>query len=272
MKHRIRQLFLLLTALLCLFPAFSRAAAAEGALAKEVVEEIILDEAPEETAAEESQPPEPTARDAFIDDIIALGEKLFVKARGKAQRAHYKSDIYICKNFTVYLFRQCRDRYRMAEYPDVPLVIPDNMPASECKPYYYGILWKDIPAEKGNPFYIAAEFRYDKSLSREENMERAVSFMREVKKGDYFQMSADYQYGKGAHSAIMIADYDPETDTVRWMDSNMRGGKHADGLRYGLVQFDEEKSVAWWAEAFCHKKRGATIYRLRDDIVYADEP
>ena len=123
---------------------------------------------------------------------------------------------------------------------------------------------------EGNPFYIAAEFRYDKSLSKEENMELALAFMREVKRGDYFQMSADYQYGKGAHSAIMISDYDPETDTVHWMDSNMRGGKHADGLRYGLVQYDEVKEIRWWAEAFCKKKRGATIYRLRDDIIFAE--
>lgn len=238
-----------------------------------VEEEISLDdeEAGSDEPDEPDEPADPTARDAFIDDIIASGQKLFKKARGKAQRAHYKSDIYICKNFTVYLFRQNRDKYRMAEYPNVQLVIPDNLPVKECKPYYYGILWKDIPADKGNPFYIAAEFRYDKSLSYEDNLKLAMDFMREVKRGDYFQMSADYQYGKGAHSAIMIADYDPETDTVHWMDSNMRGGKHADGLRYGLVQFDEEKEIRWWAEAFCHKNRGATIYRLRDDIIFANQ-
>lgn len=54
-------------------------------------------------------------------------------------------------------------------------------------------------------------------------MELALEFMRQVKKGDFFQMSAKYEYGIGAHSAIMISDYDPETDTVHWMDSNMRG-------------------------------------------------
>ncbi len=269
MNRLIRRVLLFLSVLALISPVLLPAVSAEESV--ETEEEIILDPEPEEETAEEAAvPSDPTARDAFIDDIIALGKKLFNKARGKAQRAHYKSDIYICKNFTVYLFRQNRDRYRMAEYPDVPLVIPDNLPSAGCKPYYYGILWKDIPASEGNPFYIAAEFRYDKSLSYEENLELAVSFMKEVRRGDYFQMSADYQYGKGAHSAIMIADYDPDTGTVHWMDSNMRGGKHADGLRYGLVQFDEEKDIRWWAEAFCHKKRGATIYRLRDDIIFAD--
>ena len=66
-------------------------------------------------------------------------------------------------------------------------------------------------------------------------MELALEFMRQVKKGDFFQMSAKYEYGTGAHSAIMISDYDPETDTVHWMDSNMRG-KRVDGIRYGIVQ------------------------------------
>ena len=270
-KKRLFSLLLILSLLLCMgvpFPAFSEDED-DG-----IVEDVLLDDDNEEESDTEEEPEaEPAssaARDAFIDDIISLGNKLFKKARGKAQRAQYKSDIYICKNFTVYLFRQCRDKYRMAEYPGVKLVIPDNLPSKECKPYYYGILWKDISASDGNPFYIAAEFRYDTNLSAEENMEKALVFMREIRRGDFFQMSADYQYGKGAHSAIMIADYDPDTDTVHWMDSNMRGGKHADGLRYGLVQYDEEKEIRWWAEAFCHKKRGATIYRLRDDIIFAE--
>ena len=79
-------------------------------------------------------------------------------------------------------------------------------------------------------------------------------------------MSAKYEYGTGAHSAIMLG-YDPETDEIHWMDSNMRGGKKK-GIRYGLVQFDEVKNVEWWASTFCKKTRGATLYRLRDDIVY----
>ena len=99
-------------------------------------------------------------------------------------------------------------------------------------------------------------------------MELALEFMRQVKKGDYFQMSAQYEYGTGAHSAIMISDYDLETNTVHWMDSNMRG-KKVKGIRYGIVQFDEVKSIEWWAKCFCKKTRGATLYRLRDDIVYA---
>ncbi len=230
---------------------------------------LLLDdgtEIPDPQASEGLKTANP-ARSDFIDRIIRLGEELYVKADGKAQRAHYAGDIYVCKNFTVYLFRQNRDSFRMAAYPDVPLVIPNNLEAKKCKPYYYGFLWEDIPAEQGNPFYAAEQFIYDPSLSKAENLALAEAFMRKVQRGDYFQMSADYDYGVGAHSAIMLG-YEPETDTVRWMDSNMRG-KKKNGIRYGIVQFNQEKSVTWWAKAFCHKKRGATIYRLRDDIIYA---
>ena len=247
-------------------------AALPAALAEEedwsLVESVLLDDEGNEIPDEPSDTVL-TPRDDLIDRIIALGQELFIRADGKAQRAHYAGDIYVCKNFTVYLFRQNRDDFRMAEYPDTPLVIPNNLPAKQCKPYYYGFLWENIPASAGNPFYAAAQFIYDTDLSADENMALALEFMKQVRKGDYFQMSADYAYGVGAHSAIMIADYDPARETVRWMDSNMRGGKR-NGIRYGLVQFDEEAGIDWWAKAFCHKKRGATLYRLRDDIIYAE--
>ena len=80
-------------------------------------------------------------------------------------------------------------------------------------------------------------------------------------------MSANYYYGVGAHSLIFIADYDPETDSVHWTDSNMKGDK-VNGIRYGYVQFDAVKDINWFVDAFCQKSRGATLYRLRDDIVY----
>ena len=240
---------------------------------EEIVENVLLDdenvEVPEANYVQNDAEVGMEARQDLIDRIVALGKKLYDEADGKRKRAHYASDIYVCKNFTVYLFRQNRDDFRLAEYPDTQLVIPNNLPAKDCKPYAYGFLWEEIPAEKGNPFEVAAQFIYDTNLSKEENLALAEEFMRKAQRGDYFQMSANYEYGVGAHSAIMLA-YDPEKDEIHWMDSNMRGGKR-DGIRYGLVQFDAVKSVEWWAKAFCHKKRGATLYRLRDDIIYASQ-
>lgn len=210
---------------------------------------------------------DPAPRNELIDGIIALGQELYEKANGRPQKAADSGDIYVCKNFTTYLFRKNRDSFRMAEYPDVQLKIPNNMPSAGCKPYYYGLMWEDVSAAEGNPFYEAASFRYNTELSKEENMALACDFMRQAQRGDFFQMSAEYYYGTGAHSAIMLG-YDAETDEIHWMDSNMRGTKK-NGVRYGYVQYDEVKSVTWWAEAFCLKKRGATLYRLREDIIYA---
>ena len=236
-----------------------------------IIDDVILTDEGEEIELTEAQDEalDPIARNDFIDRIIALGEELYDKANGRSQRAHYSSDIYVCKNFTTYLFRKNRDDFCMAEYPGEQLVIPNNLPSKECKPYSYGLAWEEIPASDGNPFYEAASFRYDNDLSYEENLELAMDFMRQAQRGDFFQMSAKYEYGTGAHSAIMLS-YDPVSDEIHWMDSNMRDGKR-DGIRYGLVQYDEVRSVQWWAEAFCVKTRGATLYRLRNDIVYREE-
>ena len=211
-----------------------------------------------------------TAREELIDAIIETGHQLYIAANGKLQRAQKAGDIYVCKNFTVHVFRQNASGYQMAEYPGVALRVPNNLPAEKCKPRAYGYCWEDVEAEDGNPFYIAAQFLYDSSETKQQNMERALEFMKQVRRGDYFQMSAEYYYGVGAHSAIMISDYDPDSNTVHWMDSNMVGEKRG-GVRYGKVQYDAVKDISWWAEAFCKKKRGATIYRLRDDIIRVTE-
>ena len=273
MKHGMRLVGLLLILSLLSLSPFTLSACAEGE-DDEIVEDVLLDDAGEEEPDSEENPDdaEPvssTARDAFISDIIALGKELYDKADGKLQRAHYKGDIYVCKNFTVYVFRQTRDKYRMAEYPDVQLKIPNNLPAEKCKPHAYGYCWEEIAASDGNPFEEAAQFLYDSKLSKEENRALAEAFMKQAKKGDYFQMTGDYSGGKGAHSAIFISDYDPDTNTIRSMDSN-RTGKRINGLRYGKVLFDSEMSIDEWIGFFCRKKCGATLYRLRDDIIFAE--
>ena len=228
------------------------------------IEEVLA--VPEEETTEPSLAADSGARDEFIDGMIALAEEIYQKTNGRAQPANSSGDIYVCKNFTVHLFRKNRDNYRMSEFPDVPLVIPNNLPAKESKPYSYGISWEEVTAQAGNPFVVAAQFFYNADESKEKNMERAMDFMKQVKRGDFFQMSADYYYGIGAHSLVFTQDYDPDTGTVTWTDSNMKGEKR-DGKRYGYVQFDAKKDIEWFVDAFCTKGRGATLYRLRDDII-----
>lgn len=209
------------------------------------------------------------AREEMIDRILHTAKTLFDKAGGRPQRAQYSGDIYVCKNFSVHIFRENCEGFRIAEYPDVPLIIPNNQKKDDCAPYVYGVEWQDVSAQEGNPFYAAATFRYNDSLSKEENRRLAREFLMQVERGDYFQMAANYYYGVGAHSMVFIADYNPESDTVRWTDSNMKG-KSVNGERYAYVQYDAEKEIDWFVDAFCRKKYGATIYRLRDDIIYAE--
>jgi hypothetical protein len=215
-------------------------------------------------SAEPVQTPAP--RDLMIEAIIQNAKDLYDKANGRLQSAHYSGDIYLCKNFTVEVFKRSRDGFALKDYPDVQLVIPNNLPKEQSKPHQYGIEWEHIAPENGNPFELAAQFKYNKELSKKENIQLATEFMHQVKKGDFFQMSAKYYYGVGAHSLIFIADYNPETDSVHWTDSNMKGQKK-NGIRYGLPQFDAVKKVEWFVDAFCQPGRGASLYRLREDMI-----
>ena len=156
----------------------------------------------------------PTPREQMIEDILAEAKSLYDEANGRSRRAHYSGDIYVCKNFTVHCFKAASPHYRMAEFADVELVIPDNLPREECgKNYVYGMEWKNIPPEEGNPFYVAASFRYDPQLSKKENQQLAREFMMECKRGDYFQMAANYYYGVGAHSMMISGDSDKSKRT-----------------------------------------------------------
>ena len=87
------------------------------------------------SAPEAAQTVSPAAREDFIDRILSLAQTLYTKANGQPQRAQYSGDIYICKNYTVHLFRETCGDFRMAEYPDVPLVIPNNQKKADCAPY-----------------------------------------------------------------------------------------------------------------------------------------
>ena len=80
---------------------------------------------------------------------------------------------------------------------------------------------RNISPEKGNPFYIAAQFKYDKKLSEEENMALGVRLHAAgTARRLLSNVRTATEYGTGAHSAIMLG-YDPETDEVHWMDSDI---------------------------------------------------
>ncbi|MDD3411491.1 MAG: hypothetical protein PHY12_11860, partial [Eubacteriales bacterium] len=131
--------------------------------------------------------------------------------------------------------------------------------------YDYGIEWRPETASDGSPFEIAAQFKYNNDKTAEENAEDARALLRQIRKGDFFQIVGYYGGGNGPHSMYILRDFDPVTQMIHWTDSNMKG-KRIDGVRWGYMQFDADADVEWWVNVFSMKKRGATLYRLRDDL------
>ena len=208
-------------------------------------------------------------REKLFNDMFALAYKNSKDSYYKHAPAQNDSDRGICKNFVMRLFDTFKDAYRMKEYPDLPLHMPKNKSKKDSAPYQYGIEWRYETAEEGSPFEIAAQYKYDDSLSKEENIENCRAVLHQVQRGDFFQMCGDYYYGNGPHSLLFMSDYDPETDLLHWTDSNMKGDS-VDGVHWGYLQYDAVKEAEWFVEAISakstYKTRGCTIYRLRDDL------
>lgn len=208
----------------------------------------------------------PSPREELIEKMIALAYDNSKDSRYKFAPAEEDYHIGVCKNFVMRLFDTFSADYRMAAYPDLPLHMPKNNSKAACAPYDYGIEWRPETAVDGSPFEIAAQFKYDDALSKEENANLARQLLVQIKKGDFFQIVGYYGGGNGPHSMYIIEDYSPADQMIHWTDSNMRG-KRIDGVRWGYLQFDADADVEWWVEVFNRPKRGATLYRLRDDLI-----
>ena len=108
-------------------------------------------------------------REKLIRDMFALAAKNFKDPYYYHAPAQEDWDRGICKNFVMRMFDTFKDAYRMKEYPDLALHMPKNNSKAACAPYDYGIEWRPETAADGSPFEIAAQFKYDASLSKEEN-------------------------------------------------------------------------------------------------------
>ena len=208
----------------------------------------------------------PSPKEALIGKMIALAYDNSKDSRYKFAPAEEDYDIGVCKNFVMRLFDTYSKDYSMQAYPDLPLHMPKNNSKAACAPYDYGIEWRPETAQDGSPFEIVAQFKYNNDLSKEENAAIAFNMLKQVKRGDFFQMVGYYGGGNGPHSLLFITDYDPVSDMLHWTDSNMRG-KRIDGVRWGYLQYDADATAHWFIECINTKKRGATLYRLRDDLI-----
>ena len=204
-------------------------------------------------------------KDQLIKDMLAEALANSTDKYYRYAPAQEDWDRGLCKNFVMRLFDTYSGAYRMAEYPELELYMPKNKSKADSAPYDYGIEWRPEGPADGAPFEIAAQFKYDASLSKAENQALCRQVLESVQKGDFFQMVGYYYWGNGPHSLLFMADYDAVNDEVHWTDSNMKGDR-VDGYRWGYIQYDAVKSVDWFVEAICTKNRGCTIYRLRDDL------
>ena len=204
-------------------------------------------------------------RQKLFNDMFALAYKNYRDPYYYHAPAQEDWDRGVCKNFVMRMFDTFKDAYAMAEYPDLPLHMPKNNSKANCAPYDYGVEWRPETAEDGSPFEIAASFRYDSALSKEENRAACRQVLESVKSGDFFQMAGNYYYGNGPHSLLFIADYNVATDEVRWTDSNMKNDK-VDGYHWGYMQYDAVRTAEWFVDAICMKNRGCTLYRIREDL------
>ena len=209
----------------------------------------------------------PSPKEALIGRMLDLAFKNSKDSKYKFAPAEEDWDIGVCKNFVMRLFDTFSKDYAMAEYPDLVLHMPKNNSKAACAPYDYGIEWRPEGAADGSPFEIVAQFKYNNDLTKEENAQIARDMLHQVQKGDFFQMVGNYGGGNGPHSLLFMADYNPLNDMLHWTDSNMRGTR-VNGVRWGYLQYDADATAEWFIQCINMKKRGATLYRLRDDLFY----
>lgn len=202
----------------------------------------------------------------LIEKMIGLAYQNSMDKQYKFAPAEEDHHIGVCKNFVMRLFDTFSKDYRMQEYPDLVLHMPKNRSLKDSKPYQYGLEWRIESASDGSPFEIVDQFKYNKNISKDENFKNAYNLMTQIKRGDFFQMVGNYGGGNGPHSLFFIEDYNSVSDTLHWTDSNMFG-KRINGIRWGYMQFDAINTGQWYANVFNMKDRGATIYRLRDDLI-----
>ncbi len=204
-------------------------------------------------------------KERLIRDMFDEAKRESTDKRYRFAPAQEDGDLAVCKNYVMRLFDTFSKSYRMAEYPELALHMPKNNSKVNCAPYDYGIEWRIESAEDGSPFEIAAQFKYDQSLTKEENRALCRKVLESVKTGDFLQMVGYYYHGNGPHSLLFMADYSPAGDLMTWTDSNMLGTR-IEGVRWGYIQYEAQKTAEWFVDAICTKNRGCTLYRLRDDL------
>ncbi len=177
-----------------------------------------------------------------------------------------------CKRFQIDSFAAASEGYALSLNPGAALYLPTDHADSEVSGRPMGTCWNMPDPSTGNAFSEVARFDFDPSLSDRENLRLAKAFLSNVRAGDLLQMLATYSSGgRGTHTLLFTQPYDPRTGTLYWSDSNF-SNKRIDGERYGFVRAYQkwplDEFAGWLVK---DRNNGATLYRLREDVVKKPE-
>lgn len=206
----------------------------------------------------------PTPKDMLTARMILVE----IVQNGEARPSASRSDAGQCKQYQINAFAQASGGYRLADYPDTPLYLPFEHNNQELTGRPVGAAWDMPEPETGNAFVEVAHFDYNKDLTKRENIAVAKAFLSLVRAGDFLQMQGTYSSGgRGTHTLMFTKPYDPRLPSLFWSDSNF-ANRMVDGVRYGVAKAYQtwplEEVAGWIAADWYH---GATLYRLRDDVV-----
>ncbi|MCL1965433.1 MAG: hypothetical protein FWF69_10340 [Firmicutes bacterium] len=173
-----------------------------------------------------------------------------------------------CRRFQISSFAAASAGYRLKDYPDRVLYMPPDHAPVETSGRSWGVGWEMPGAETGNAFVEVARYDYNRTLSPKRNLDAAKAFLTRVRAGDVLQMVGTYTGGgHGSHTLLFTRPYDPRLDTLCWADSNF-AYRMVDGKKYGVVRPYQEREIdeiAGWLAAM--ESNGATLYRVREDLV-----
>lgn len=190
---------------------------------------------------------------------------------GEMNRSQDLDDPGQCKRFQVNTFAEVSGPFILSGYPETVLFMPpDHAPKADTG-RTVGTAWNMTDAETGNAYDEVARFDYDTTKTEKENLQDALLFLTNIRAGDQLQMLGRYTSGgRGTHTLMFTRPYDPRSDYLYWSDSNF-ATRRIDGIRYGIVRpfqaWKVSECAGWLASDWGN---GATLYRLRDDIVKRD--
>lgn len=210
----------------------------------------------------------PAPRDLLAAEMI-LTE---IAQDGTLRRSETIADPGQCRRFQVTSFATAAQGFRLAGYPEIPLYLPADHADRAVSGRQVGVCWDMPAASSGNAYEEAASFDYNRDRTLGQNKADARAFLSHARAGDVLQIFGTYSSGgRGTHTLLLTRPYDPRSGMLYWVDSNF-ANTLVDGVRHGYVrayqQWPLEEVVTWLTTDL---NNGATLYRIRDDVVFAED-